>query len=75
MKEYEKVGHKYISDYSLNPALTWVLATSPIMTEVFANSEFVEIDATFKSSVELEYLLNVVCFEYNSLLCKLCSFF
>lgn len=34
------------------------------------NAEFVEIDATFKSSIELEYLLNVVCFDYNSLLCK-----
>lgn len=63
MKEYEEAGHKYnISDYSLNPALTWVLTISPMMTEVFGNAEFVEIDATFRSSIELEYLLNVVCF-------------
>jgi hypothetical protein len=70
MKEYLESGHPYISDYSLNPALTWVLTTSPMMTEVLGHAEFVEIDATFKSSIELEYLLNVVCFDYNSLLCK-----
>lgn len=55
MKEYEQVGHKYIADYSLNPTLTWVLTTSPILTEVLGKAEFVEIDATyFRSSVELE---------------------
>ena len=33
-------------------------------------AEFAEVDTTFRFSIELEYLLNVVCFDYNSLQCK-----
>ena len=32
--------------------------------------QFAEVDATFKGSIELEYLLNMVCFDYSSLQCK-----
>lgn len=67
MKEYAEIGHQYVCDYSLNP---WVLTMSPIMTEVLGGAEFAEVDATFRSSIELEYLLNVVCFDYSSLQCK-----
>lgn len=70
MKEYEEVGHRYVADYSLNPSLMRVLTMSPIMMGILAEAEFAEVDATFRSSIELEYLLNVVCFDYNSLLCK-----
>ena len=70
MQRYAEIGHHYISDYSLNPSLTWVLTMSPIMTEILGDAEFAEVDATFKFSTELEYLLNVVCFDYKSLLCK-----
>lgn len=74
MKEYAEHGHKYICDYSLNPALLWVLAMSPIMTDVIATAEFAEVDATFRASLELEYLLNVVCFDHDTLQCKLFMF-
>ena len=65
MKQYAEIGHKYVCDYSLNPSLTWVLTTSPIMTEILGGAEFAEVDATFRSSIELEYLLNVVCFHFS----------
>lgn len=71
MKEYARCGHVYIPDYSLNPSLTWVLAMSPLMTDILGQAEFAEVDATFRSSIELEYLLNMVCFDYDSLQCKL----
>jgi hypothetical protein len=71
MEEYGRLGHCYISDYSLNPSLIWVLAMSPLMADILGNAEFAEVDATFKASIELEYLLNVVCFDYTSLQCKL----
>ena len=70
MEEYFELGHEYICDYSLNPSYTWVLAMSPIMAGILSKAECVEVDATFRASIELEYLLNVVCFDYDSLLCK-----
>lgn len=70
MDEYAEIGHDYIADYSLNPSYTWVLAMSPMMASVLSKAQFVEVDATFRASLELEYLLNVVCFDYDSLLCK-----
>lgn len=70
MNEYEKLGHSYVSDYSLMPSFTWVLTMSPFMASIFSKAEFAEIDATFAASLELEYLLNVVCFDYDSLQCK-----
>jgi len=70
MKEYGKLGHDYVCNYSLNPSFTWVLTMSPLMTSLFSKAEFVEIDATFAASIELEYLINVVCFDYDSLQCE-----
>lgn len=70
MEEYSKIGHEYICDYSLKPSLTWVLTMSPLMASILGKTEFIEVDATFKSSIELEYLLNVVTFDYTSLQCK-----
>ena len=40
------------------------------MTEILGSTEYAEVDATFKASIELEYLFNVVCFDYRSLKCK-----
>jgi hypothetical protein len=67
MEEYRKLGHPYICNYSLNPSLTWVLAMSPQMANIFSNAEYIEVDATFKGSIELEYLFNFVTFDYDSL--------
>ena len=36
------------------------------MVRIFSKAEFVKVDATFTVSIELEYLLNVVCFDYDS---------
>ena len=74
MEEYADLGHDYICDYSLNPSYTWVLAMSPMMSGILSKAEFAEVDATFRASIELEYLFNVVCFDYDSLLCKLFKF-
>lgn len=41
------------------------------MAEVLAKADFVETDATFKASVELEYLINViVTFDYHTMQCE-----
>lgn len=39
------------------------------MSCILAESEYAEVDATFKASIELEYIFNV-CFDYTSLQCK-----
>lgn len=70
MNEYAKLGHSYVCDYSLMPSFTWVLTMSPVMANIFSKAEFAEVDATFAASIELEYLLNVVYFDYDSLQCK-----
>jgi len=78
MNEYATLGHKYVCDYSLKPSFTWVLTMSPIMAKLISKAEFIEVDATFAASIELEYLLSVVCFDYETLQCKcnlyLCDF-
>ena len=70
MEEYAKLGHPYICNYSLNPTSTWVVSMSPMMANILSKADFAEVDATFKASIELEYLLNIVCFDYSSLQCK-----
>jgi len=48
------------------------------MATLNSKAKFIEVDATFAASIELEYLLNVVCFDYERLQCKcnlyLCDF-
>ena len=75
MDEYATLGHQYACDYSLKPSFTWVLTMSPIMATLFSKAEFIEVDATFAASIELEYLLNVVCFDYETLQCKCNTYF
>ena len=40
------------------------------MAELLSRSDFIEVDVTYKASVELEYLLNVVTFNYTTLKCE-----
>ena len=40
------------------------------MAQVLAKADFVEIDATFKASVELENLINIVTFDYYTMQCE-----
>ena len=35
------------------------------MAKLLSESDFIEADVTYKASVELEYLLNVVTFNYT----------
>ena len=63
--------HPYVWDYMLKSDQTWVLCMSPVMAKLL--SDFIEVDVTYKASVELEYLLNVVTFNYTTLKCELTS--
>ena len=69
LAEYREIGHPYQRNYSLSPSLTWVLCMSPLMSKIFAATDFVEIDVTYKAAVELQYLLNVVAFNYTTMQC------
>lgn len=40
------------------------------MSEILAAADFVEMDVTYKAAVEMEYLLNVVAFNYTTMQCK-----
>ena len=40
------------------------------MAKLLSESDFIEVDVTYKASVELEYLLNVVSFDYTTLKCE-----
>ena len=62
--------HTSETSSSLNPTSTWVLTMSPFMCTILSKADFIEVDATFRASVELTYLLNVVCFDYSSILCE-----
>ena len=71
LEVYQELGHPYkVQDYSLGKDLTWVLCMSPLMAQIMANSDFIEVGATFKASVELEYLINVITFDHHTMQCK-----
>lgn len=70
MENYEELGHPYIQDYSLGQEFTWVLCMSPLMAKVMAKADFIEVDATFRASIELDNLINVITFDYYTLQCK-----
>ena len=40
------------------------------MAQVLEKADFVEIDATFKASVELENMINIVTFDYHTMQCE-----
>lgn len=40
-------------------------------TQVFAEADFLELDATYHAASELEYLINAVTFNYTTMHCKL----
>ena len=67
---YQKLGHPYILDYSVGKDFTWVLCMSPLMASIMAKSDFIEVDATFKASIELDNTINVITFDYHTLQCK-----
>ena len=69
--EYASLGHPYIRDYSLTATLNWVLLMNPLMIDMLSQTDFIEVDVTYRASVELEYLLNAVTFNYNTMRCKL----
>ena len=48
----------------------WVLSMSPFMSNIFSKAEYIEADVTLRASVELDYLLNIITFDYESLKCK-----
>ena len=68
--EYDSLGHPYVRDYSLTSSLNWVLLMSPLMINMLSQSDFIEVDITYKASVEFEYLLNAVTFNYTTMRCK-----
>ncbi len=65
-----ELGHPYVRSYSLTPEFTWVFSMSPFMSSIFSKAEYIEADVTFRASVELDYLLNIVTFDYEHLKCK-----
>ena len=40
------------------------------MAEVMSKAEFMEVDITYKASVEMEYLFNAVTFNYTTMKCE-----
>ena len=70
LEMYQDLGHSYVQDYSVGKEFTWVLCMSPLMAQVLAKADFAEIDATFKASVELENMINIVTFDYHTMQCE-----
>ena len=64
----------YLREYNINSTYTSVLCMSPLMSKVLFTSEFIKVDITYKASVELEYLFNVVVFDYTTLKCMFISY-
>lgn len=71
LTEYASIGHPYVRDYSLTSTLNWVLLMNPLMIDLLSQTDFIEVDVTYKASVEFEYLLNAVTFNYTTMRCKL----
>lgn len=71
LDEYSQLGHPYIRGYSITSEISWVLSTSPLQAALLGKAECMEVDVTYRASVEFEYLLNAVVFNYTTLRCKL----
>ena len=72
LNEYAALGHPYISSYSLTDSLNWVLCMNPLMAKLLSEADFIEADITYKASVEMDYMFNVVTFNYATMRCKPC---
>ena len=70
MADYKTIGHPYMRGYSLSNSFSWVVTISPLMSQVFAEAEFIEVDVTYNAASVLEYLLNVVTFNYTTMECE-----
>ncbi len=68
---YSHVGHPYMHSYGIGENFTWVLTMSPLMSELLSVPDCIEVDITYQSAVELQYLFNVVSFNYHTMRCKL----
>lgn len=66
LETYRELGHPYVQDCSVGKGLTWILCMSPLMAGIMANSDFIELDATFKASIDLDNMINVVTFDYKT---------
>ena len=67
LEEYGKLGHPYIREYMITADHSWVLCMSPLQAELLSEAECLEADVTYKASIEFEYLLNAVVFNYTTL--------
>ena len=47
-----------------------VLCMSPLQSDLLSKAECMEVDVTYKASVEFDYLFNAVVFNYATLRCK-----
>jgi len=70
MDTYGQLGRPYVEHHHLLSDFNYAFLMNPWMAEVFSMSDFIEIDVTFKVSLELSYLLNVVTFDYHTCKCK-----
>ena len=70
IEEYSDLGHPYVRKYSITSELSWVLCMSPLQTKLLSEADCIEVDVTYRASVEFEYLLNIVMFNYTTLRCK-----
>ena len=42
---------------------------NPLMSELLSTADCIEVDITYRTSVELQYLFNVVAFNYIMMRC------
>ena len=70
LDRYKTLAHPYIQKYGIGDTFTWVLAMSPLMSEVLNRSDCIEVDITYKSCIELPYLFNVAAFNDVTMRCK-----
>ena len=75
LERYSELGHPYVRTYGIGDDFTWVLTMSPLMSEVLSVSECVEVDITYRTAIELQYLFNAVAFTYITMRCKCTLFF
>ena len=43
---------------------------NPLMIDLLSRADFIEVDVTYKASIQFEYLLNAVTFNYTTMRCQ-----
>ena len=60
---YRSLGRPYLCNAGFEESLTYMLAMSPLMSQVLMSAPFIEADITYDETNQFPYTFNVTAFD------------